>query len=220
MKPNSLPTETIEKFPALQEKYEIHNYGSAIEILTQAYPQEWDEICHLLNDFVIYESEIIKGGGNESDIPKKIANFLTPRQWQETKLSADLVVRQKKRNSKEEEQFIIKDYMVGYNIDHLKNKVAFDVEWNSKDQTFDRDLSAFRAFHENGIISCGIILTRSVELNDIFHDLEIMKKYGASTTQMGKLLPRVKARRQGGCPLLIIGIKSPCVIRASDVDNS
>lgn len=28
----------------------------------------------------------------------------------------------------------------GHNIDFLKGRVAFDLEWNSKDQTFDRDL--------------------------------------------------------------------------------
>lgn len=34
-------------------------------------------------------------------------------------------------------------------IRHLK--IAFDVEWNSKDQTFDRDLYAFRSFSECGM---------------------------------------------------------------------
>lgn len=30
------------------------------------------------------------------------------------------------------------------NIDFLKGRIAFDLEWNSKDQTFDRDLLAMR----------------------------------------------------------------------------
>ncbi|MFI5102054.1 MAG: BglII/BstYI family type II restriction endonuclease [Terriglobales bacterium] len=32
----------------------------------------------------------------------------------------------------------------------MKGGVALDVEWNSKDQTFDRDLYAFRTFFEFG----------------------------------------------------------------------
>jgi len=36
--------------------------------------------------------------------------------------------------------------------------------------------------------------------------LGITQKYGASATHMGKLLPRLKAGRGGGCPLLIFGI--------------
>lgn len=35
---------------------------------------------------------------------------------------------------------MIKGYIDGHNIDFVKGKVAFDLEWNSKDQTFDRDL--------------------------------------------------------------------------------
>ena len=33
-----------------------------------------------------------------------------------------------------------------------------------------------------------------------------MQKFGASTTQMGKLLPRLNAGRNGGCPILVFGI--------------
>ncbi|MFR8003294.1 MAG: BglII/BstYI family type II restriction endonuclease [Hydrogeniiclostridium sp.] len=36
-------------------------------------------------------------------------------------------------------------------------------------------------------------------------------KYGASTTWIGKLLYRLKSRRNGGCPILAVGIKKSCV---------
>ena len=93
-----------------------------------------------------------------------------------------------------------------HKVDYLKGRVAFDLEWNSKDQTFDRDLFAFRTFHEYGRISVGILLTRSAELNPVFSRLEVKEKYGASTTWMGKLLPRLNAGRGGGCPILAFGI--------------
>lgn len=35
---------------------------------------------------------------------------------------------------------------------------------------------------------------------------DVKAKYGASTTWMGKLLPRLDAGRGGGCPLLVFGI--------------
>ena len=34
------------------------------------------------------------------------------------------------------------------------------MEWNSKDQTFDRDLYAFNAFFLSGVIDVGVLLTR------------------------------------------------------------
>ena len=89
--------------------------------------------------------------------------------------------------------------------------MAFDLEWNSKDQTFDRDLLAMRTYFECGLIDVGVIVTRSEELNDIFKELGILSKYGASTTWMGKLLYRLDSRRNGGCPILAVGIKRGCV---------
>ena len=38
-----------------------------------------------------------------------------------------------------------------------------------------------------------------------------MPKYGASTTWMGKLEYRLRSRRNGGCPLLAVGIRKSCV---------
>ena len=81
-----------------------------------------------------------------------------------------------------------------------------DIEWNSKDQTYDRDLFAMRTYYECDIISVGIIITRSESLNDVFKKLGVITKYGASTTFMGKLIPRLDSRRHGGCPILAIGI--------------
>ena len=97
------------------------------------------------------------------------------------------------------------------NIDFLKNKVAFDLEWNSKDQTFDRDLLAMRTYFDCGLVDVGVIVTRSADLNEVFRREEIMSKYGASTTWMGKLKYRLDSRRNGGCPILAIGIKKECV---------
>ena len=91
------------------------------------------------------------------------------------------------------------------------------MEWNSKDQTFDRDLLAMRTYFDCGLVEVGIIVTRSKELDDIFSELtdeqgkSLKKKYGASTTWIGKLVTRLKSRRNGGCPILAVGIKKPCV---------
>ena len=85
------------------------------------------------------------------------------------------------------------------------------MEWNSKDQTFDRDLLAMRTYFDCGLIDVGVIVTRAAELNDIFKEAGVMAKYGASTTWMGKLLYRLDSRRNGGGPILAIGMKKGCV---------
>lgn len=107
---------------------------------------------------------------------------------------------------------VIDNYIDGHNIDYVKGRVALDIEWNSKDQTFDRDLFAMRTYYECDIISIGIIITRSEKLNRVFRELGVLTKYRASTTWLGKLTPRLDSRRHGGCPILAFGITSACVI--------
>lgn len=190
----------------IQEKYELHNIDNAVEILSEAYPEQYAEILNALKDFSFSREEILERGGNESNIPKRFSIMLRPYGWQEIEISGDLMVKLNCRHPVSKSEFVIRDFIDGHNIDYVKGKVAFDMEWNSKDQTFDRDLFAFRTFYECGIISCGVIVTRSAQLNDLFRELGIMQKYGASTTWIGKLLPRIQARRHGGCPILIAGI--------------
>lgn len=207
---NNLISDSIRK------KYEIHNINHALEILTQAYPIEYSEVTSTLESFTLSISDIIAGGGNESAIPKKLSFYLNPLGWKEIKITGDLLVKLHQRNPPQIEEVLIKDFIDGHNIDYVKNRIAVDMEWNSKDQTFDRDLYAFRTFYECGIISCGVIITRSESLNPIFSKLGIKKKYGASTTWMGKLMPRINSGRHGGCPLLVIGITPTAISDLGD----
>jgi hypothetical protein len=197
----------LEKYEVLREKYEIHNFNHAAEILLHAYPEECAEIFHALEEFSLSVSDILASGGNESAIPKKLSAHLHPLGWHEVKITGDLLVKVHSRNpSKVTEVKTIKNFIDGHNIDYVKNSIAVDMEWNSKDQTFDRDLYAFRTFYECGIISSGVIITRSEQLNPVFSQLRIKQKYGASTTWMGKLVSRVNAGRHGGCPIMAVGI--------------
>lgn len=62
------------------------------------------------------------------------------------------------------------------------------------------------------MIAASVLVTRSARLNAIFAELGIQQKYGASTTWMGKLLPRLNAGRNGGCPVLVFGITERLLI--------
>lgn len=202
-----LPSKILKKF-------EVHNFRHALEILATSYPEEFEELVNALTSFKLTKADITDKGGNESKVPKKLSALLRPFKWYETRIRGDLVVTiethvDKKIETAEEK---IDNYLDGHKIDYVKNKVAFDLEWNSKDQTFDRDLYAFRAFYEAGVISVAVLLTRSESLNTVFKKLNVLAKYGASTTWMGKLLYRVRAGRSGGCPLLVLGI-TPKVIK-------
>jgi CRISPR-associated protein Csd2 len=208
----------------IRERYDVFSYRSAALILSEAHPTEFEQLMGMLRSFKINQSIIRKAGGNESEIPKLISAHLRPLGWHETVIQADLLVkllwkepavnaRGKAKNIKRDRQLTRAKFLDGHKVDYVKGRVAFDLEWNSKDQTFDRDLYAFSAFSQCGVIDVGVLVTRSAALNDVFQDMgpEIKRKYGASTTWMGKLLYRLNAGRNGPCPVLAFGIRPACV---------
>lgn len=239
------PQWLIDKMiPAdLREKYEVYSYRSAATILREAHPKEFDELCEALRNFKITKTIIRTAGGNESEVPKVFSASLRPKGWQETIIRGDLVVEKisrvevaaqgngKARTEKRTEVIRREKYLDGHKVDYVKGRVAFDLEWNSKDQTFDRDLYAFSAFAQTGVVDVGVLVTRGgAEMTEFIKSLgqsltragepEFTKggaprmvgaKYGASTTWMGKLLYRLNAGRNGACPVLVFGITPRCV---------
>jgi CRISPR-associated protein Csd2 len=185
--------------------YEVHSYRHAASILANAHAEILAEIFGALRSFRLTTADLKAVGGNESGIVKRVTDLLRPHGWKETRISADLRVK-KQAKAEPPEEMTIKNFIDGHKVDFVKGRVAFDMEWNSKDQTYDRDLFAFRAFYECNLISAAVLLTRSEGMNTIFRKLQISAKYGASTTWMGKLLYRLNAGRNGGCPVLVFGI--------------
>lgn len=210
----------------LRSKYEIFSYRNAAAILSNSFPEQFDDLLQALNSFEITTRMIRTPGGSKGPIAKYVDN-LFDSSWQETRISADLHVKLTPPKSRSEiiREYVREGYLDGHRIDFVKGKVALDLEWNSKDQTYDRDLYAFSAFYEAGAIDVAVIITRGSSMdNDFFRSLgkvlqkddtegtqDVYKKYGASTTWMGKLLYRLDAGRNGGCPVLAIGITPKCV---------
>lgn len=206
--------EEIARFIAedIRQRYEVFSYRHAASILANSAPNELAELFEALRAFQLKKKWIATGGGNESAIPKAFSQLLRPKQWYETRIHGDLLVTLEihkddgKAREVSRQQITRGDFLDGHKVDYVKNRVAFDLEWNSKDQTFDRDLYAARAFYECGLISAAVLVTRSADLNSVFAELGVKAKYGASTTWMGKLLYRLNAGRNGGCPILVFGI--------------
>lgn len=196
------------------QNYELYNHRHAAELLATGYPDELADITTALLQFKITQQDILDPGGNESGITRAFQELLRPEGWLATRVSADLMVRRATSRDRGTRKNFVEDpnrkvregYLDGHEIDFVKGRVALDWEWNSKDQTFDRDLFAFRAFHECDVISCGVLVTRSAALNAVFEHLAVKGKYGASTTWLGKLIPRLEAGRSGGCPIRAVGI--------------
>lgn len=209
-----------DKVTQLSKRYDFVSYGHAGEILLSSFPGEYLDILKALDKFKLTTDDILAAGGNESQIPKAFDSVLYPLGWREMRISADLVVHKYVRQASQRkgrfedkpfEEETIHRFVDGHNVDFVKGRVAVDCEWNSKEAVFSRDIGSIRCWFDSGLIDVGVIITRAENLNDVFKDLGVIGKYGASTTWMGKLTYRLDSRQQGGCPILAVGIRKECV---------
>lgn len=203
-------------------RYSVRSYRSATAVLRQRAPTELAAIMAVLRAFTISRSEIRSPGGNRMSATERFAGLARTEGFhEEVRIEADLQV--KLRAGKGREPPVIarlsrEDFIHNHMVDFWRGRVAFDYEWNSKDQTYDRDLYAFRSFFEAGVIDAGVIVTRELS-NEFFKSLghcldrdgnetpeTVAAKFGASTTGTHKLINRIAAGRSGGCPVLVLGI--------------
>lgn len=179
----------------IQQNYTVREWRNAAGVLLTAHHSEWTDIVETLRKFRLYKAEILKGGGNKGPIAKRIDGELYLRGWRErqfrTGIKVDLNVRESPTHK----------------VDCFKGMIALEVEWNSKDSVYDRDLNNFRLLFELRVIDVGVIITRSSNLENLLVGLGRKKSsYGKSTTHLDKLIPKAEGGGGGGCPILVFAI--------------
>jgi hypothetical protein len=162
--------------------------------LQHDFPDEYSDICDVLTRFRLKKSFISVGGGRKSPVANWIDGEFYKRGWVEKNFDTKISVDQSEIESPT------------HSVDCFKNRVALEIEWNNKDPFFDRDLNNFRLLFDLRAISLGVIITRRDELQEIFKKLGRGASFGASTTHMSKLLPRIQGGGGAGCPILAFGI--------------
>lgn len=184
----------------VKENYEIHDENHALAILQADFPDELDDLLDLLCEFRLYRADILTPGGRKSPIASQLDGFLYGRGWEEHWFQTSMMVDGKVRETPT------------HGVDCFKNRIGIEVEWNNKDPFYDRDLNNFRLLHSLNALSVGVIITRCSNLQEIFKDLGKGSSYGASTTHMDKLIPRIIGGGAAGCPVLAIGISKSLYI--------
>lgn len=180
----------------LLDRYEVHEWRNGLAVLSAARPDEWNDIIEVLRGFQLLHTEIATPGGRKSLIADRLDSAFKARGWKEKRFDTRIVVDGNELVSPTHE------------VDVLKNRVALEVEWNNKDPFYDRDLNNFRLLFDLRVIDVGVIITRCTELQGLFVEVGRDKQsYGASTTHMEKLLPRLEGGGGGGCPVVVFGIR-------------
>ncbi len=189
----------IERFVPhdILERYHVVEARNGLAVLSAACENEWADIQVVLREFRLLHTELATPGGSKSIMANRLDGALKARGWTAKRFDTRILVDGVERASPTHE------------VDVFKNRVALEVEWNNKDPFFDRDLNNFRLLFDLSVIDVGVIITRSSELQQFLVD-EIgrdKQSYGASTTHLDKLMPRLLGGGGGGCPIVAFAIK-------------
>jgi len=138
--------------PQVRQRWDFLETSSACAVLRAVCPEEWRDIVEFLSSFSLDPMRWLKPGGNRGDIAQEMDAWFADRAWRETRIDLQTQgILLSKRG--EEIKRLEPLHQEGYLVDSFKGKVALDVEWNAKDGNLDRDLSAYRAWHEAGVIN-------------------------------------------------------------------
>ena len=132
----------------------VLNHAEAV--LGRDFPDLLSELCDVALGITISTEELVRGGGGEAPVTRRLRNALANRGWSTRRVTIRKIVDDEERASST------------HKIDHVRStgsgSVALEIEWNNKDPFFDRDLENFQRLHNEGVISVGVIITRGSSL--------------------------------------------------------
>jgi hypothetical protein len=210
-------TSYLDHVPeTILSRYEFVEVRNAAAIVAATNLDQWGEILGVLAAFQLSDEDILGAGKNKSDVAKRLDEAFRVVGWREGRIDTRVLLRvqitpYKAIGESWTEPWESTVESKGYKVDNFKKRLALDVEWNAKDGNLDRDVGAYRALYDAGLIDAGIVITRTQD--DLRQLAQSMQggttKFGTTTTtNLEKLKPRLLRGDGGGCPILAIAISS------------
>ena len=203
-----------------RDHWEYMETNSAAAVLKAVCPSEWKDITQVLSTYRLSAESWLKAGGNRGDISEQIDSIFAAKGWKEARLDLETKAILFNRNGE-----IVGNLppvrQEGYLVDNVKGRVCLDVEWNAKDGNLDRDLASYRSWHEAGVISAGVIITKDRQrlltlARDIWAKYQLtvpeddrnpklpIDLTTSTVTAFDKAQMRVRRGVMGTCPVLIV----------------
>lgn len=198
-------------------RYSWAETRNAAAVLQASDPEAFAELREVLREFSLYDTDLLKPGGNRGPIAIRLDSAFARRGWSAVRVNTEfrlVGLRKKGLTSRSYEEPFLSTTVSndGFEVDNMKRRVAVDVEWNAKDGNLDRDLAAYRALYDLGLLDIAVIITRDHrsirQLASIDLDSEdAARRLGTTTTtNLEKVTPRLTRGDSGGCPVLVVAI--------------
>ena len=233
---------------SLLAHYDFVETRNAAVVMASTHPDEFKEMCAVLEAFYFDLDRIVRPGGSKHLIALELDEAFRELGWREGRYHQELTTRlmlEPYRAVGERTRQVLESRNAygGHKIDNVKGRIGLDVEWNPKDGNLDRDLANFRALYDAGALDVGVIVTRTASgMRDLWVDTIARSReltigarraaewhdrlaktsndpLGTSTTSnFEKLVPRVERGDGGGCPVLAVAITTALYYEPGNLD--
>lgn len=213
-----LTTSYMAAMPeVLRNRYKFLEVRNAAAVLRASNPDLFVELVKVLTEFEVRDNDILIPGGNRGQIAIRLDGAFERLGWSAVRINTEfkLVGKKKSKGGRRDHDLNFMESSVsndGFEVDNMKGRVALDVEWNAKDGNLDRDLSAYRALYDVGLIDAAVIITRDhygikqLATEDL-RSYDAAQRLGTTTTtNIEKARGRMTRGDAGGCPVLVVGI--------------
>lgn len=205
---HAVPAEVLARYDWCETR-------NAASILRHTNPAEFADMVEVIGDFRLdLARDIAPPGRNESLTAAYLNRSFRMRGWREAdyNVAVTATLRLLPFAPSGDTDAVTHTSVVAspsYLVDNVKGRVALDVEWHAKDGNLDRDIAAYRALYDAGIIDGAVMITmtradlRALALSE---DPTTTKFSTSTTTNLTKVLPRLTRGDGGGCPILVASI--------------
>ena len=216
--------------PTIRSRYVWLETGNAAAVLKATSPREYADLLTVLDGFSLQANSWLVAGGNKGDIAELLDGRFRELGWKETRIDTEIkgifftdFVKRGNDYVAQQQQEVPSVYSEGFRVDNHKGRMIVDIEWNAKDGNLDRDLAAYRSWHEYGLINGAVIITKD-RLPLLTLARRVWAEYQnqlppehrspklpidlttSTTTSFDKAEMRVLRQGAGTCPVLIIGV--------------
>jgi hypothetical protein len=171
----------------LAKGYEVRSWNHADLIMTGPLAACEKDVEAALAGVAIKMTDLIKGGGGLTSVVGNLRKAFEANGWKKKRIlvssvAYDVTTKSRKlpRPYKEVDKPI-------HEIDHTKTYgnelVGLEIEWNSKDSVFYRDLSNISFLHAEQLLSLAVIVTRGSSLQNALPKLvqQFATKYNVTS---------------------------------------
>jgi len=186
--------------------YTVRNVNYGVELLKSAFPDHFDSVCRALDAWDLTWAGVEAPGGRLSVPSARFVDVFNAEEWHETEFGLETRLQGVPTIARTHKVDLFKP---GRDPAQPYPGVGIELEWNNKDEFFDRDLINFDALHTARGLAVGIVVTRGATLQAELtsRGRAWRQRFGTRTTHWEKLTPRLDLGRGGSTPIVAVGVE-------------